>query len=247
MPWSGATDPRLGMNGKWTTRVVGGHMGSFGPMRLVTGSPDYIRPAPFQFGPNPDTLLGTTDMVFIDAPGSGLSRPLGDAKPTDFYGVDQDADAFARAVLRYVTKYNRWNSPKFLFGESYGTTRSGALLPVAGSRSGAQRRHAAVLDHELWQPPAGARPGLSELPAELRDDGLVPSQDGQSACDRGPGGGRARAYAVGPYAAALAKGQNISPEERDQVAQRLSALTGLSADFLRRSNLRVDLSASARS
>jgi carboxypeptidase C (cathepsin A) len=103
------------------------HMGSFGPMRLVTGSPEFIRPAPFAFGPNPDTLLGATDMVFIDAPGAGLSRPLGDAKPGDFYGVDQDADAFARAVLRYVTKFGRWNSPKFLFGESYGTTRSGAL------------------------------------------------------------------------------------------------------------------------
>ena len=103
------------------------HMGSFGPMRLLTGSPEFIRPAPFAFGPNPDTLLGATDMVFIDAPGTGYSRPLGDAKAADFYGVDQDADAFARAILRYVTKFGRWNSPKFLFGESYGTTRSGAL------------------------------------------------------------------------------------------------------------------------
>src|SRR5438046_5833643 len=102
-------------------------MGSFGPIRLQTGNPESIRPAPFNFGANPDTLLGSTDMGFIDAPGTGYSRTLGDAKGSDFYGVDQDADAFARAVLRYVTKYSRWNSPKFLFGESYGTTRSGAL------------------------------------------------------------------------------------------------------------------------
>ena len=99
-------------------------MGSFGPMRIQTGNPETIRPAPFNFGPNPDTLLGSTDMVFIDAPGTGYSRPLGDAKGSDFYGVDQDADAFARAIIRYVTKFGRWDSPKFLFGESYGTTRS---------------------------------------------------------------------------------------------------------------------------
>jgi carboxypeptidase C (cathepsin A) len=103
------------------------HMGSFGPMRMQTGGPEFIRPAPFNFGSNSDTLLPVTDMVFIDAPGAGLSRPLGDAKPADFYGVDQDADAFARAVMRYVTKSGRWDSPTFLFGESYGTTRSGAL------------------------------------------------------------------------------------------------------------------------
>src|SRR3546814_772028 len=102
-------------------------MGSFGPMRLTTGNPEYVRPAPFDFGPNPDTLLGKADLVFIDAPGAGYSRPLGDAKPSDFYGVDQDVDAFTRAILRYVTKFGRWNSPKFLLGESYGTLRSGAL------------------------------------------------------------------------------------------------------------------------
>ena len=73
------------------------HMGSFGPMRMQTGGPEFIRPAPFNFGSNSDTLLPVTDMVFIDAPGAGCSRPLGDAKPADFYGVDQDADAFARA------------------------------------------------------------------------------------------------------------------------------------------------------
>src|SRR6478672_6869765 len=102
-------------------------MGSFGPMRLQTGNPESMRPAPFNFGANPDTLLGSTDMVFIDAPGTGYSRPLGDSKGSDFYGVDQDADAFARAIMRYVSKFSRWDSPKFLFGESYGTTRSGAL------------------------------------------------------------------------------------------------------------------------
>ncbi|RYD46107.1 MAG: peptidase S10, partial [Sphingomonadales bacterium] len=100
------------------------HMGSFAPVRLRTGNPEFIKPAPYDFGPNPDTLLDKTDMVFLDAIGAGYSRPLGDMKPAAFYGVDEDADAFAKAILRYVTKNGRWNSPKFIFGESYGTTRS---------------------------------------------------------------------------------------------------------------------------
>jgi carboxypeptidase C (cathepsin A) len=127
-------------------------MGSFGPMRLQTGNPETIRPAPFNFGPNPDTLLGSTDMVFIDAPGTGYSRPLGDAKRTDFYGVDQDADAFAKAIIRYVTKFSRWDSPKFLFGErSVG-------LPAPGPRNGVEWRRALVVDHELRAAAARPRP-----------------------------------------------------------------------------------------
>ena len=218
------------------------HMGSFGPMRLVTGSPEFIRPAPFAFGPNPDTLLGATDMVFIDAPGAGLSRPLGDAKPTDFYGVDQDADAFARAVLRYVTKFGRWNSPKFLFGESYGTTRSGALAYQLQDRGLAL--NGVILLSSIMN--YGSRqPGLDQVYLNYGPSYATPASSHHTLAPP-PGRGAAaaaaaRAFAVGPYAAALAKGQNISAEERDSVAQRLSELTGLSADFIKRANLRVDL------
>jgi carboxypeptidase C (cathepsin A) len=94
------------------------HMGSFAPVRLRTGNPEFIRPAPYDFGPNPDTLLDKTDMVFLDAIGAGYSRPLGDTRPSGFYGVDEDADIFAKAILRYTTKFGRWNSPKFMLGDS---------------------------------------------------------------------------------------------------------------------------------
>jgi carboxypeptidase C (cathepsin A) len=219
------------------------HMGSFGPMRLQTGNPEFMRPAPFQFGSNSDTLLGTTDMVFIDAPGAGLSRPLGDAKASDFYGVDQDADAFARAVLRYVTKFSRWDSPKFLFGESYGTTRSGALAYQLQERGVAL--NGVVLLSSIMN--YGSRqPGLDQvylnyLPSYASTAWYhhkmanPPATVDQAAA-------QARAFALGPYAAALAKGQTISPEERDTVAQRMSELTGLSPEFIKRANLRVDLS-----
>ena len=103
------------------------HMGSFGPVKVVTTAPNPTPAAPFTLGPNPDTLLDKTDLVFLDAIGAGYSRPLGDTKGSAFWGVDQDIDAFARGIQRYITVNHRWNSPKFIFGESYGTTRSAGL------------------------------------------------------------------------------------------------------------------------
>ena len=218
-------------------------MGSFGPMRLQTGNPESIRPAPFNFGANPDTLLGTTDMVFIDAPGTGYSRPLGDAKGSDFYGVDQDADAFARAIVRYVTKFSRWDSPKFLFGESYGTTRSGALayqLQDRGMALNGVVLLSSIMNYGRRQPGLD-RDYINYLPSYAatawyhhkmaNPPGTVEEAAAQ-----------ARVFAQGAYSSALEKGQTISPLERDAVARQMSALTGLSPEFIERANLRVDLS-----
>ena len=218
-------------------------MGSFGPMRIQTGNPETIRPAPFNFGANPDTLLGSTDMVFIDAPGTGYSRPLGDAKGSDFYGVDQDADAFARAIIRYVTKFNRWDSPKFLFGESYGTTRSGALayqLQDRGMALNGVVLLSSIMNYGRRQPGLD-RDYLNYIPsyaatAWYHHKMANPPATVEQAAAMG------RAFAQGPYAAALEKGQTISPQERDAVAQQMSSLTGLSSGFIERANLRVDLS-----
>jgi carboxypeptidase C (cathepsin A) len=218
-------------------------MGSFGPMRIQTGSPETIRPAPFNFGPNPDTLLGSTDMVFIDAPGTGYSRPLGDAKGSDFYGVDQDADAFARAIIRYVTKFDRWDSPKFLFGESYGTTRSGALAYQLQDRGVALNGVvllSSIMNYGRGQPGLD-RTYLNYLPSYATTAWYhhkmanAPATVAQAAAE-------ARMFAQGPYAAALEKGQTISPQERDTVAEQMSALTGLSPQFIENADLRVDLS-----
>jgi carboxypeptidase C (cathepsin A) len=218
-------------------------MGSFGPMRIQTGNPETIRPAPFNFGPNPDTLLGATDMVFIDAPGTGYSRPLGDAKGSDFYGVDQDADAFSRAIIRYVTKFKRWDSPKFLFGESYGTTRSGALayqLQDRGLALNGVVLLSSIMNYGRRQPGLD-RDYLNYLPSYATTAWYhhkmanPPATVAEAAAE-------GRAFAEGPYAAALEKGQTISPAERDAVAKQMSGLTGLSPEFIERANLRVDLS-----
>ena len=218
-------------------------MGSFGPMRIQTTNAEYIRPAPFNFGPNPDTLLPTTDVIFIDAPGTGYSRPLGDAKPSDFYGVDEDVDAFARAIMRYVTKFGRWDSPKFLFGESYGTTRSGALayqLQERGMALNGVVLLSSIMNYGRRQPGLD-RDYLNYLPsyaatAWYHHKMANPPATVEQAAAEG------RAFAQGPYAAALEKGQLLSPEERASIAQQMSALTGLSTQFIENADLRVGLS-----
>ncbi|MDB5691694.1 MAG: peptidase [Alphaproteobacteria bacterium] len=218
------------------------HMGSFGPMRVQTANPEYIRPAPYAFAPNSDTLLDRTDLVFLDAVGTGYSRPLGDAKPADFYGVDQDVDAFAKAILRYATRYARWNDPKFIFGESYGTTRSAALANALQERGMALNGVvllSSILNYGIRQP------GFDQLYI-----GYLPSYAATAWYHHKAGEGaeleawveEARRFANGPYAAALAKGQEIGADEADQVARETSRFTGLSPDFLKRANLRVDLS-----
>jgi carboxypeptidase C (cathepsin A) len=217
-------------------------MGSFGPVRIQTVNPEYVRPAPYTVAPNPHTLLDKTDLVFLDAIGAGYSRPLGDTKASAFYGVDEDVDVFARAIRRYVGKHARWNAPKFIFGESYGTLRAGALtraLQDQGMAMNGVVLFSSIMNYGYRQPgldqvhinylPSYAATAwyhkrLANPPADVAD--IV---------------AQARAFAVGPYAAALAKGQLIPPAERDAVARRMAELTGLSPDFIVRANLRVDL------
>jgi len=111
------------------------HMGAFGPVRVVTGSHTYTPPAPYHLVSNGSSLLDASDLVFIDAMGTGFSRILGKddggvGTPKDFYGVDPDAKAFAQFISQFLSKYGRWNSPKYLIGESYGTTRAAAVANV---------------------------------------------------------------------------------------------------------------------
>ncbi|MEC4591785.1 peptidase S10 [Nitrospirillum amazonense] len=218
------------------------HMGSFGPIRVRTASPDNNAPAPYNFTANDDSLLDKTDLVFIDAIGTGYSRPLGEAKGKDFWGVDQDVDGFARAIGRYVTLNNRWNSPKFLFGESYGTTRSAALsnrLQQDGMDLNGVILLSSILNYGILQPgyDEGYIAFLPSYAATAWYHNRIPNKPADLAAFVQ----QARVFARGPYAAALAKGQTISAEEEDAVAKQLATFTGLSPDYLKRAKLRIDL------
>ena len=104
------------------------HMGAVGPRRVVTNDDSHTPAAPYQLVDNAYSLLDASDLVFIDAPGTGFSRIAGKDKEKAFYGVDQDAYAFGQFIMGFLSKYGRWNSPKYLFGESYGTPRSAVLV-----------------------------------------------------------------------------------------------------------------------
>jgi carboxypeptidase C (cathepsin A) len=214
------------------------HMGSFAPVKVDASLPETVAGPPFRYGPNQDTLLDVTDLVFIDAPTTGLSRPLGKAEPKDFFGVDKDIDAFSRTIQRYLTKYGRWNSPKFIIGESYGTTRA-AGLSKALSDKGVQLNGIVLVSTVLnFADFAGDQSMVNFLPTYAADawyhGKIRPKPDLTSFL------AEARAFAAGPYAAALQKGGAISEEEKQSVAQQMARLTGLSADYILRSNLRVN-------
>ncbi len=214
------------------------HMGSFGPMKVDASNPETIPGPPFRYGPNPDTLLDISDLVFIDAPTTGLSRELGKAEPKDLFGVDNDIDAFTRTIQRYLTKYQRWNSPKFVIGESYGTTRAAGLsdsLLNAGVQLNGITFMSTVLSFADFQ---GDQSMINFMPTYAADawyHGKIPGKPPLDAFLQ-----QARDFASGPYATALQKGNMITPEEKQQVAQQMAQLTGLSADYIVRSNLRVD-------
>jgi carboxypeptidase C (cathepsin A) len=213
------------------------HMGSFGPIRVDASMPETIPGPPFRYGPNPDTLLDVTDLVFIDAPTTGLSREIGKAEPKDFFGVDKDLDAFTRTIQRYLTKYQRWNSPKFIIGESYGTTRAAGLsnsLLNAGVQLNGITFVSTVFNFADFQGDQSLIDFLPTYAADAWYHGKIPNKPPLEGFLE-----QARQFASGPYAAALQRGNMLSDEERQSIAQQMAQLTGLSPDYILRSDLRV--------
>ena len=217
------------------------HMGSFGPMRIETDSPDATGPAPYHLVPNQYSLLDKSDLVFIDAPLTGFSTAVGKGTDKDFRGVDQDIKAFDKFIIRYITVNNRWNSPKYLFGESYGTPRS-AGLSDALEEDGVYVNGVVLLSSILNF--ADGSPGLDEeyigtLPSYAAIAWYHDKVQNKPA-DIKTWVAQARTFADGEFAAALREGDQISPEQLNAVATKMSQFTGLSVQYLKDANLRVN-------
>jgi carboxypeptidase C (cathepsin A) len=219
-------------------------MGAFGPKRVAIPSDANDDGAPpYPLLDNPDSLLDVTDIVFIDPPGTGFSHLIGKTDPKEFYGVTADAKAVAEVIRRWLNDNGRWNSPKFLGGESYGTTRSAAVVnELEGSTFNDVALNGVILISTILDFAAGAGTQGNELgyitnlpsmatTALYHGKASAPSVD-QFAEE-------ARQFAIGPYATALLKGQKLSPEERATVRAQLARFTGLSEPFLDRADLRV--------
>ena len=217
------------------------HMGSVGPMRVVTSSPAATGSAPYKLVPNEYSLLGKTDLVFIDAVGTGFSKPVGKATEKDFAGTDEDIKAFERFIERYITVNKRWNSPKYLMGESYGTTRSAALsdaLQEKGIELNGVVLISSILNYGVLLPGYDTNP-VVYLPSYAAI-AWFHNKLAQKPADLKSFLEEVRRYARGPYAEALAQGDALPEAEKDAVAQKLSAYTGLSVEYLKQTNLRIN-------
>jgi len=217
------------------------HMGSIGPVRVVTASPEATGAAPYQIVPNQYSLLDKTDLVFVDAVGTGFSRPVGKATGKNFFGTDQDVQAFSKFIQRYISVNHRWNSPKFLFGESYGTTRSAALVDAlenAGVSCNGVILMSTILNYFTGAPGSDAI-FIGNLPSYAAiawhfEKVAHQGREEKAFLDE------VRAFARGPYAEALAKGQNLPETEVDTIAAKLAGYTGLSLQYIKEANLRVN-------
>ena len=216
------------------------HMGSLGPIRVVTESPRATGPAPFNWVQNEYSLIDKSDLIFIDAPLTGFSRVVGKGTPAEFQGVDEDVRAFNKFITRYITVNQRWNSPKFLFGESYGTTRSAAL--VASLNNDAIEFNGVTLLSSILNYNERS-PGY-----DIQDIGYFPSfaaiayqhKKVKTSVSLAEWVEQAREFARGPYLAALFRGDKLPPAEFNSIAEKVSAFTGLSLTYVKESQLRID-------
>jgi len=216
------------------------HMGSFSPVRIQTDSPNPTSGPPFKLVPNEYSLLDKTDLVFIDAPLTGYSRAVGKGTAKDFAGVDQDLRAFDRFIERYLNANERWNSPKFLIGESYGTTRSAALADMLAN-NGVQLNGVVLISSILnYNIRAGGYDMvyISNLPSYAAAAWYFNKIQNKPA-NVADWVQQARDFASGPYAQALFQGHNLPAAQLDTVAREVSRLTGLPLDYVKESNLRI--------
>ena len=221
------------------------HMGLVGPKRVQMADDGFQPAPPYDLVDNDDSLLDVADVVAIDAVSTGYSRMVEGEDGKNFHGVRQDIEAFSDFIRLYLTRFNRWASPKYLLGESYGTVRSAGLSADLQSRHGIELNGiilvSSVIDFStLSEAPGNELNYASFLPTYTADawyhKRLSPdlqSQDIRKVVDD------ARQFVWGEYMSALIKGSRLSAAERKDMASKVARLTGLSAEFVEQANLRV--------
>ncbi len=215
------------------------HMG-MGPERVVLTADGHGMPAPYTITDNEDSFLDATDLVFIDAISTGYSRPAPGEAPNQFHGIIEDANWFADFIYQYITRNDRWASPKFLIGESYGTTRSAELSGVLQERHQIYMSGIVLLSTVAFSNWGADDRTIFYLPTYTTTAWyhhlLPPDLQSLTVAEVAE---KAREFAHGEYAQALEKGDQLSAVEEQKVAEDLSHYTGLSTQYIEEANLRV--------
>jgi len=223
------------------------HLGLLGPRRVRLAEDGSALPPPYRLEDNDYSLLDETDLVFIDPVSTGYSRAIPPKDAKKFHGLHEDASSVAEFIRLYVTRNRRWDSPKFIIGESYGTTRAAALSGELSQRLKMNVNGIMLVSTVLNFETLDARAGNDlayilylptytatawfhkKLPAELLQEPLPEVFD------------KAESFAAGEYAAALFSGASLPEAQRRKVVEQYARLTGLPANFVERANLRVAL------
>ena len=232
-------------NGGPGSATVWLHMGALGPRKVVLEPEGWLPPAPYRLEDNPNTPLDKTDLVMVDAIGTGYSRPADQIAARKFWNMSGDIAAFGEFIRIYISRYERWSSPLYLFGESYGTTRSAGLAGYLNDRGinfNGIVLLSTVLNFETLEssftndvPYPMLLPSFTSiawyhkrLPPDLMAD---PNRARQESMQ----------FALGEYTQALASGDTLTPEQRQNIVDKLNRYTGISKEVIEWSNLRLDV------
>jgi carboxypeptidase C (cathepsin A) len=223
------------------------HLGLLGPKRVEMGDAGALTPPPYRLVDNPHTLLEDSDLVFIDPVGTGYSRMVEGEKTREYHGFKRDLESVGEFIRLYTTRYGRWTSPKYLIGESYGTTRAAGLSGYLQERHGMYLNGillvSSILDfstarfnpgndlaHLLFLPTFSATAWYHQkLPKDLQRKPLPSLLQ------------EVEAFAEGEYTLALMQGSRLASADQQRIAQKLSRYTGLAEDYVLACNLRLEI------
>jgi len=235
-------------NGGPGSSTVWLHVGAFGPRRIMTSNDSHTPPAPYHLVNNAQSLLDVTDLVFIDAPGTGFGRIAGKDSQKAFWGVDADGHAFAQFVMQFLGTYGRFNSPKYLFGESYGTTRSAVLANDLENDDSIDLNGVILMsqilnyDNNADTPeynPGNDQPYVLALPtyaATAWYHHKLPNQPPDLKAFLA----EVEHFASTDYLLALQQGAGLPDAQRTAIAQKLHVYTGLPVAYILRADLRIN-------
>ena len=248
---AGAGDPArrpvtFSFNGGPGSSSVWLHLGVLGPRRVDMGEDGGLPAPPYRLTENEHSLLDVSDLVFIDPVSTGYSRPVTGERAKDFHTFKRDIESVGDFIRLYTTRYRRWLSPKFLIGESYGTTRAAGLSGYLQERHGMYLNGlmlvSSVLEFQtLHFEPNNDLPCVLYIPAYAATAWYHGRLSRELQRDRKKTLEQARSFALDRYAPALLQGANLPARERAAIAGELARFTGLSAAFVERCNLRIEI------